>query len=367
MAKRRIPIEEIEAYEDGDYDYNEEAQQQTQQTQQTQRKRSRITSELDEDDVLIGNHISNEIHSEGDKLDDVNKVVKLILARDVKGQIFRKDLINQNLTNKRFKSDDLLKEAIKILENIYGLTLVETPIIKQENGSNSGLQSNKIKSKKTNIKSYVLVNTLSKEAKEVLGELWQKDIETVLDKSKIGETKFFLPSKKSTSLPKTNFDLIKTGIMMLIVTFIILEENHLSENQLIKNCKKFGISNSINTKNSNLNMNLDEILKEFSNQNYINKVNLSKDRIAGTSNDSNDQLIEYTLGRRSLVEFTPIDVFEYIKTIYGDDFNDAIKERCIVTLEKTYGVIWANLQPEAEAGVEEENIVTEAVGEALAN
>ncbi|KAI5965569.1 uncharacterized protein KGF55_000931 [Candida pseudojiufengensis] len=335
MAKRKIPIDEIEAYEEEDIEYQEEDEPPATQS----RKRSRKSDVNDDIDLLTQRNNNNQLHSESDKLDDINKVVKLLLLKDVKGKTFRKENINQTLTNKRFKSDHLLQGAIKILEDVYGLTLVNIPEVKQEK-SGSGLQNNRAKKSNSGTAqaSQVLVNNLSIEGKQVLGELWQKNVESVLDKSRTNDNRFFLPSKSSTLLPKSNFELVKTGIMMLFITFIILEDNHLSESQLVKNCKKFGISNSINNRNSNLNMNLDEIIKMLINQKYIAKVSLSQDRNNERASINEDQLFEYSLGARSLVEFTPIDVFQYIKTIYADKFNEAIQERCLVTLRNTFGV-----------------------------
>ena len=51
-----------------------------------------------------------------------------------------------------------------------------------------------------------------------------------------------------------------------------------------------------------------------------------------------EDIHDYSLGKRSLAEFTPQGVFEYIKIIYGDSYNSTIAEKTLVTIEKAYGV-----------------------------
>ncbi|KAI3406711.2 hypothetical protein KGF56_000557 [Candida oxycetoniae] len=384
MAKRKITLAEIEASRVESNllvseskrrkkraivdDYEDEEEEVEKETDGRGGGRGREEEEEDNENGEDGEYqdsrdrgsISNE---DQDLQHDVNQVVKLILQRELKGQFFKRELIAQNLTNKRFKSDVLLREATKILENVYGMTLVEGAARKNKQEDFVGIGGGGISSGSKLRKSHgarrplVLVCNLSKEAKDVLGELWSIEVSTSLDKTKLGDCKFFLPKySKVKGLPRSNYDLIKTGLTMVIITFVVLNENHISEQQLITSMKKFGISDKEHVRNSNYDMNIQELIKELDAKEYIVKKELGitqNDRssasggatasfVSSSSQTSNsEKMFSYALGRRSLVEFTPQSVFDYIKIVYGDAFTDAIAESTIVTIERAYGVALA--------------------------
>ncbi|KAI5950383.1 hypothetical protein KGF57_004346 [Candida theae] len=393
MPKRKIPLEDLDVVhselhraspdnnDDDDDDYEDDEPQPSSKRRQLQKRRSNEQNTQDDIDYLEGSNNSSSnnnnnvlgLHTEGDKAHDVNYVVKLILTKDARGQNFQKQHINQYLTNKRFKSDLLLDDAIAILENVYGLTLVDAPTIKQEKKFQADLSKKQAKDETRidandgngkNVKKqppknrFFLTSNLSKPAQEVLGELWMKPIDKSLDMSKIGDTRFFLPRYGKSKLPKSNSELVKTGIMMLITTLVVLSENHIMESQLIRSLKRFGISESENFKNTNLNMNWKEILKELVSRDYLNQVPLdakssSTTTTTSSSSSSSDKIFAISLGKRSLIEFPPSSVYEYIKTLYGSEFNEVISSRTKVTLERAYGLDWND--EEEEEGAEEED------------
>ncbi|KAI5970248.1 hypothetical protein CANMA_000700 [Candida margitis] len=369
MPKRKIPLEELDIDDNGygngaaDNDYIDSPQPNPKRRQAQGRPSRNQNEQADVEYEDVNNHSNYNsrgnnngalsLDREEDKAHDVNYVVKLILTKDARGQNFQKQHINQYLTNKRFKTDSLLDDAIAILENTYGLTLVDAPTVKQEKKFNAtqtkqrpeaaddlnNANGEKPIKKNPPRNRFFVASNLSKQAQEVLGELWMKKVDSSLDKTKIGDAKFFIPKYKKGGLPKSNMELVKTGIMMLVTTLVILSENHIMESQLVRSLKKFGISDSVNIKNTNLNMNWEDILKELVSREYLNKEHLNTD-------STNDKIFDISLGKRSLTELAPLRVYDYIKTLYGSDFNEVIAERAKVTIERAYQV---SLKDEVEA------------------
>ena len=88
-------------------------------------------------------------------------------------------------------------------------------------------------------------------------------------------------------------------------------------------------------------MNSQELLKELVNKDYILK-NVIKGRT------ELENIFDYSIGQRSLVEFSPQGVFDYIKVIYGNKFDSTIAERALVTIERAYGVALNNTEENNE-------------------
>ncbi|EGW35459.1 uncharacterized protein SPAPADRAFT_58693 [Spathaspora passalidarum NRRL Y-27907] len=260
----------------------------------------------------------------------VNKVIRLVLTRESKGQLIRREHINQIINDRKNRSYDVvLKEVTVALEEAYGLTLVETPIIKKKGDTSKAKKVLKPK------QPYAVVNCLTPEARNLLGDIWEKSLGTFTKNDDLGQSKFYVPRYSKSKLPTSNYELVKNGILLVIVSLIILSENHISESELFRNLRKFGISTNLNVKNSSLNMNIQELLNDLIRREYLNK-NITKGRI------ESENVVEYTLGRRSLIEFPPQSCFEYIKKIFGENFDTGMAERTLVTIERAYGVALVN-------------------------
>ncbi|CAK9441325.1 uncharacterized protein LODBEIA_P51940 [Lodderomyces beijingensis] len=364
MARRKITLEEVE---------RDEARAAS--LSQHRSKKRRTVPDEEEEIEIVGNatrapsvdsngsggggagetglamrHDSNL--SEADKQHEINQVVKLVLQKDLRGSFFRREYINSSLSNKRLRNEVLVSEACKVLQEVYGLTLVETPGIKVKSdnatansgggGSGRRAASASAASKKKHL---ALVSNLSKEARAVLGELWSRQVDSAVDKRKMNEAGFFIPRyHRNRSLPDSSHHLVKTGVLLLVITLIILNENHISEHQLVRNLRKFGISSGIDDKNSNYSLTVSELLKEF-----VQRENLLRKELGGGEKPSNekDKMYEYSVGRRTLVEFTPQSIYDYISVIYGDSFTDTIAESTIVTIQRAYGTTLAQFGDDA--------------------
>lgn len=270
------------------------------------------------DDYLQEN-LESEIQS------TVNRVVRLILGRELKSQFIRREKISLEVNTKRHGLDLIIKRVNAELEKVYGLTLVETPVIQKRQPEKKSRVT-----KTTNVKvkqPFAIVSCLEPKSKKVLGELWQTSTNVNPEADAHG-SKYFVPKYKKTEGPLSNIELVRTGIMLYIVSMLILAENYLLEDDLERGMERMGISKDLNKRNSNLGMNLQELVSDLIKKDYINK-EVSKGTV-----ESENRVI-YSLGRRSLVEFPPQAVVEYVRVLYGEKFN---ADQTVMTIERTYGV-----------------------------
>lgn len=258
----------------------------------------------------------------------IRDVVRLVLGRDLRGQLIRREHIVQALPKTDVLIDIIINASVSVLRDVYGVTLIETPVKPDA------------KRPKTKVKQpMVLVSCLENESRQVLGELWQKSRHFEVPNNRgSSENQYLIPKYEKTDTPMANHELIKTGIMVAVVSLLIVSENRVAESELTRYMKQFGLSDNLNIRNSNYNLNLSELLADMVKREY-----LAKEVTKGRS--ESDTLVEYTLGRRSLIEFSPQSVFDYIKAVYGDKFDTNAAERTLVTIEASYGV---SLSPPSE-------------------
>lgn len=291
------------------------------------------------DDEDVNEATSNV--DDGEMQHVINQVVRLALTRELNGKKIRSDHIAKYIKHnfgRKLTSLKLIEEANIILKEVYGLSIEEisstnTTNNKQKIKPDKEQPATKIRKTTTSGSKgpYVIVCNLLSESRNILGELWNKDLRISFKKSDITSRLFFLPEYEKTPAPGSHYELVKTGIMLVIISMVILNENHIQEVILFKKLKKFGISDNLNQKNSNINMNAKDLLNDLTDKDY-----LLRKKLKGRT--ELEDIYDYSLGKRSLVEFSPQGVFEYIKIIYGDDYDSSIAERALVTIEKAYGV-----------------------------
>lgn len=323
LLKRKIPLDEIE-------DFIAEEEEEEEQNDD---------GSYEEDNEFVGPSGTATPLDESEIQHVVNQVVRLFLSRELNGRTTRPDVIRKHIKHnlgRKITTEKLIQQANIILTEVYGLKIEEVPTIKRED--KKSLKSRKVTSDKN---PYIVTSSLLSKSRAILGELWNKNLAKNVKKIDIGGNKFFLPKYSITSVPGSHYELVKTGIMLVIISHIILNENHVSESALLKTLHKFGISSNLNVKNSNFNLNSQELLKELVNKDYILK-NVIKGRT------ELENIFDYSIGQRSLVEFSPQGVFDYIKVIYGNKFDSTIAERALVTIERAYGVALNNTEENNE-------------------
>lgn len=323
LLKRKIPLDEIE-------DFIAEEEEEGEQNDD---------GSYEEDNEFVGPSGTATPLDESEIQHVVNQVVRLFLSRELNGRTTRPDVIRKHIKHnlgRKITTEKLIQQANIILTEVYGLKIEEVPTIKRED--KKSLKSRKVTSDKN---PSIVTSSLLSKSRAILGELWNKNLAKNVKKIDIGGNKFFLPKYSITSVPGSHYELVKTGIMLVIISHIILNENHVSESALLKTLHKFGISSNLNVKNSNFNLNSQELLKELVNKDYILK-NVIKGRT------ELENIFDYSIGQRSLVEFSPQGVFDYIKVIYGNKFDSTIAERALVTIERAYGVALNNTEENNE-------------------
>ncbi|ODV80634.1 MAGE-domain-containing protein [Suhomyces tanzawaensis NRRL Y-17324] len=304
MKRRRdTDNESEESEEDGETQFS--TQVGTQQETQSDRRGG---DDVDED--YDGYNRDSELQ------DAVGKVIRLVLGREAKGQLIRREHITGVLSRRRISFEVILKETRHQLEEVYGMKLVETPVLGE------------MSKKKTKTKpkaQYVVVNGLAAGSRRVLGEIWTQASEYEVDNGKkFTDSGYFLPKFRHTDTPGTNHELVKLGVVALVVSLVVLAENHLSEAELFRSLAGFGLSDKLESRNSNYHLNLGELMAELAKKDYVNR-------------EITEQVTAYSLGRRALVEFNPHSVFEFVRGIYGDHFDSTTKQQTIVTIERVYG------------------------------
>lgn len=242
----------------------------------------------------------------------VSQIVRLVLSKDIKSQFFKRETIPPEFNIKMFGFNKVIQQVNNELEEIHGLKLVD-------------FESKKKK------KQYILVSTLKPIERLILSDLWHDSLNSNLIDNNATFKRHFLPTKSQTILPTSNQELVKLGIMLLIISLIIIAENSIPEVELHDILLQFGILNNINLKNSNYGLNLTELIQEFIKRDYLT---LTIIRAAVES----ENVHQYSLGSRSLMEFQPLDVYNYIKKVWGRKFTQLEADKTLVTIEKVYGV-----------------------------
>ncbi|RCK59307.1 Non-structural maintenance of chromosome element 3 [Candida viswanathii] len=268
----------------------------------------------------------------------ISQVVRLALSRELAGKNIRSDNIAKYIRHnfgRKVTTGKLIEEANAVLKLVYGLTIEDVSSSnttdKQKTKPEKEQPATKMRKTASSKGPYIIVSNLLAESRNILGELWNRDLRTTFKRSDLGGRKFFLPDYERTLAPGANYDLVKTGIMLVVISMVILNENHIQETTLFRKLRKFGILDDLNRKNSNINMNAKDLLNDLTQKEY-----LLRKKLKGRT--ELEDIFDYSLGKRSLVEFSPQGVFEYIKMIYGDNYDSNIAERALVTIERAYGV-----------------------------
>lgn len=290
-------------------------------------KRTISQAELEESGVFESDSGESEYesrsHNNSEFKDVENQVVRYIMSRELKSQVIRREHITQLYSNRRINYDELMKRVKQTLKEVYGLTLVVMPPKEGEKKNKSSQSSGR--------QPLILTNCLSPEGRSVLHDIWLEGSDVAVPNNRnTGDDQYFLPRYNKTSSLGSNTDMVKTGVTLLIMTLLIISENHMSEHELVKGLRRFGLSDHPNTKNSSLNASLPELINELVKREYLEK-EIQKD-------SNNVENVDYKLGRRSLVEFTPLSVFAYVKTVYGDSFDLDTEKKALSTIEKAYGI-----------------------------
>lgn len=265
-------------------------------------------------------------------------VIRAIFARNLRGQMVRREHILQAMqtgARQKPKYDTVMESVEKQLESIFGLKLV--PVLTKDEPV-----SKKRRTTTTSRPPMVLVNSLSSRSRAVLAEIWADDDGQVPNNRNTNDAGFLLPKYARTATPASNTELVRLGLVLLVVVLLVVAENHLSEEELLRVLRPFGIPDNANKTIPGVNCNVHELLADMAKKEYV--------RAEGGTDGAQSS---YALGRRAFVEYSPAAIFLCLKEIYGAGFTLATKKRVLATLERSHG---------ETVGIEDEEVGISAVG-----
>lgn len=263
-----------------------------------------------------------EIAPNTDLSETTSPVIRAIFARSLKAQMIRREhilLAMQTGGRQKPKYDTVMASVAKELDSIFALKLV--PVLTKEEPV-----SKKRRTAAPSRPPMVLVNSLSSRSRAVLAKMWADDDGQVPNNRNTNDAGFLIPKYSRTATPASNADLVRLGLILLVVVLLVVAENHLSEDELLRVLRPFGIPDSANKIIPGVNTNVHELLADMAKREYI--------RVDGGTDGAQSS---YALGRRAFVEYSPGAIFLCLKDIYGSGFTLATKRRVLATLERSHG------------------------------
>ncbi|KAL7664427.1 MAGE domain-containing protein [[Candida] zeylanoides] len=261
-----------------------------------------------------------------------HSIVRVVMAREARGLLIKREHFNEayvlHPSAKRAKFAVMLQFVQDILKETYGLELAEVAERTSTKKRRPGAKQPRPEP------TYCLVSVLSLPAKKVLGQIWRHDAAAKVPNGRNeDDQQFFVPKYRKTATPLANIELVKHGILAVVVALVALSENRVSETDLLAQLSKFGLSSGQYDTNSTLSMTTLELLAEFTKREY-----LSREAPPAATGGATDHHVDYTLGRRSLAEFTPRAVFELLSQVYGEAFELDVQHRAMNSIMRAFGV-----------------------------
>lgn len=333
MARsRRDNADEEGSYEESDgVEHSEVEEDEEQQQPQSVRKRQKLSLNQmrrigNQEDIQPVMQVSVEDENEGDDRlyeplgvfeETVLKAVRNIIMKSSTDKGIRK--LNLTSITRGSVLNDIINSANYSLRHTFGLHLEESSDVKGK---------------------YYLKSSLTLKEKDILNKLWP-NTQSVQQKNgrNIDSEEYFISKFQHDQLPSDNYELVKTGILSIILAVIIIENNHISKYEITKILKNFGVASDLNKINSNTNTNLESLITEFERKEYIKKESIGNKTTNGVmANVQDDHYIYYNIGDKALAEFTPESFYRLIKTVYGEEFNSIISKKAIHTIHATFKI-----------------------------
>ena len=260
----------------------------------------------------------------------VSQIIRYVMNRELKQQPIRKEHLSLLCSGVRNNYDDMIRKVNSTIMEVYGLELTPLPETGKTKGNQTRIRPN-----------FILTSSLEPHSRKLLGEIWQQfSEEKVPNDRSTQDPQFFLPKYQKAPFPVTSKDMVKMGLTTFILGILTVAENHLTDKEITAALKKIGLSESLNECNSNIGMNIPDLVSHLVRHEYLAKET--------QKNSSGTEEISYTMGRRSVIEFSPLAVFELVEEVYGPHFDVDTKKKTIVTIERAFGKKMLHLLPERE-------------------
>lgn len=199
------------------------------------------------------------------------------------------------------KFRDVFDTACAYLDTCLGYNLVELP--KKKIFTTKG-------TRESTTTGYVLINSLDDAKAKYVLEKYALDQSKKLYESELNDERGDYKGDKDI-FPSLNSDekLMNNGLILLIISIIILSENSINQEELIKILTNiYGITEV--TKFSISQKTILEFLKDLDKQEYVyRKV---------TKGGQNDDVVEYSLGRRGREEFNKDSFIDFARIIMDE-------------------------------------------------
>ncbi|ODV84989.1 hypothetical protein CANARDRAFT_180424, partial [[Candida] arabinofermentans NRRL YB-2248] len=336
--------------DDGDDDSIRVKRNRRRNTEQSEEEEEEYASPQDDDIDYQDHAISNRYDLKKQKIEKLSfAFIKILIGFENKYQILNKKLISKIIESEdergqkiQFKKD-LMPRINSILNTTFGMKLVELPP-KLTKSTKSQKQKQKQKQKDISgggggsSEEYIIISELKPHLKDVIYN-------------------YFKSSTSKTNIPHPDTNLIQQGLRMLIISIIIMNENHLTKQELLIILKKkfklsFKETKSIMISNLNISLNFSTFLQLMVKYEYLNQIDNSKivnsssntrkknqvvvQQVTNTSNSSiknvDDKLLELSIGRRTLTEISKVQFIDFLKEVYGE-WNEDLNKSALITID----------------------------------
>lgn len=243
-------------------------------------------------------------------------LLRMVISRHSRNQKIRKEHFAPILHRYNLKGNIL--PWIKVLkiefENLFGITIQ--------------LSGNEI----------VVTNDLNPESRNLLTQLLKQERPRDLPTGSNYHDQFYLlPRHKRSGVIINTLESIFGGLIVLIVSIIVVNENRVREADLLDTLNEFGLSENLNLLVANLNKNVQEILAELVRRDYISKAE-------SRANNQGSQ-VDYSLGKRSLRELDPHFLLLFMQSMFE---HELMRQKCIKTIQRCFPEISIQTQPTSD-------------------
>lgn len=232
-------------------------------------------------------------------------LLRLVLTRYARNQKIRKDHLSPILHRHNLKGNII--PWINVLkgecERLFGITI--------------SLSGNEIV-----VKSYLQLSS-----RNVLDQLLkgEEDIGVRQSNGDLNGSFHLFASHKRHEIIVNTPETILGGVIMLIVSLIVINENRMRESDLSDALNEFGLSEKVSSVVANLNKSTQDILSELVRREYIAKI------IAGAGKRNSQ--VDFCLGKATLREIEPNSILMFLKNLFD---QEEMQLKCLASVQRCF-------------------------------
>lgn len=270
----------------------------------TMPKRSHLVLETDDfQDVQISQDERVPYSGRSENTTVLLNLLRLVLTRHGRDQKIRKDHLSPILHRHNLKGNIItwINALRKEFEELFGITLL--------------MSGNEI----------VVKSNLQPSSRCILDQLLMGDEFKPERSSNLNGSFQHLASHKRHEIIVNTPETILGGVIMLIVSLIVVNENHMRENDLFDVLNEFGLSENLSSVVANLNKSTQDILSDLVRREYVGKIITGKGR-------QNSQ-VDFCLGKTTLREIEPRSILKFLKNMVD---RDEMHMKCIASVQRCF-------------------------------